>query len=59
MMTLPRTLPRPLYDANAASGGLGDLPEWNLTDLYPAPDSPEFTTDMARLKQSCAGFAAS
>ena len=56
-MTL--TLPRPLYDANAASGALGDLPEWDLTDLYPAPDSPEFTTDLVRLKQSCAGFAAS
>jgi oligoendopeptidase F len=53
------TLPRPLFDANAASGSFGDLPEWDLTDLYPAPDSPEFTTDMARLKQSCAGFAAS
>ncbi len=53
------TRPRPLFDANAASSGFGDLPEWDLTDLYPAPDSPEFATDMARLKQSCAGFAAS
>jgi oligoendopeptidase F len=56
-MSLP--LPRPMFDANAASGSFGDLPEWDLTDLYPAPDSPEFSTDMARLKQSCAGFAAS
>ncbi len=52
-------LPRTLYDANAASSGLGDLPEWDLRDLYPAPESPEFATDIARLKQSCAGFAAS
>ena len=56
-MSLP--LPRPMFDANAASGSFGDLPEWDLTDLYPAPDSPEFSTDLARLKQSCAGFAAS
>ena len=53
------TLKRPVYDANAASGSFGDLPEWDLTDLYPSPDSPEFSTDLARLKQSCAGFAAS
>ena len=50
---------RPVFDANVASGGFGDLPEWDLSDLYPAPDSAEFSTDMARLKQSCAGFAAS
>ena len=33
---------RPVFDANAASGGFGDLPEWDLSDLYPAPDSAEF-----------------
>ncbi len=52
-------LPRPLFDANAASGSLGNLPEWDLTDLYPAPDSPEFARDMGWLKQTCTGFAAS
>ena len=50
--------PRPLYDANATSAALGDLPEWDLTDLYPAPDSPEFHRDLSGLKQSCPGFAA-
>ena len=25
--------PRPVFDANASAGGLGDLPEWDLTDL--------------------------
>ena len=50
--------PRPLYDANATSAALGDLPDWDLTDLYPAPDSPEFARDMSWLKQTCAGFAA-
>ena len=56
---MPLPLPRPLFDANAGSASYGDLPEWDLTDLYPAPDSPEYSTDLARLKQSCAGFAAS
>ena len=53
------TLPRPVFDANPSAAGFGDLPEWDLSDLYPAPDSAEFSTDLARLKQSCAGFAAS
>ena len=52
---------RPLYDANATGpapdSALGDLPEWDLTDLYPAPDSPEFARDLSGLKQSCMGFA--
>ena len=50
--------PRPVFDANASSAALGDLPEWDLTDLYPSPDSPEFTRDLSTLKQSCQGFAA-
>ncbi len=52
------TLPRPVFDANASSGGFGTLPDWDLTDLYPAPDSVEFTRDMAWLDQACADFAA-
>ncbi len=57
-MTLP--LPRPVLDANAAGGGaLGKLPDWDLTDLYPAPDAPEFARDMAWLEKACASFAAS
>ncbi len=49
-----------VLDANAscAAGHLGPLPDWDLTDLYPSPDSPEFHRDMSWLKQSCAGFAA-
>ena len=49
---------RPLYDANTAgSAPFGPLPDWDLTDLYPSPDSPEFQRDLNWLKQSCAGFA--
>ncbi len=54
-MSLP--LPMPVFDANAASGGFGDLPDWDLTDLYPAPESPEFARDMAALEAGCAAFA--
>ncbi|MFQ6756548.1 M3 family oligoendopeptidase [Cereibacter sphaeroides] len=56
-MTLP--LPRPVFDANASAGALGNLPDWDLRDLYPTPDGPEFGDDMAWLKEACAGFAAS
>jgi len=56
---MPLPLPRPLFDANASAGGFGDLPEWDLTDLYPAPDAPEFARDLSWLKQTCTGFAAS
>jgi len=55
-MTLP--LPRPVFDANATGGGLGKLPDWDLTDLYPATDAPEFSRDMAWLEKACADFAA-
>ncbi len=53
-------LPVPLHDANAGSGDkqLGDLPEWDLSDLYAAPDAPEIKRDLDRLEDACAGFAA-
>jgi oligoendopeptidase F len=49
---------RPVFDAHASGGGFGDLPEWDLTDLYPAPDAPELARDMAWLMQATADFAA-
>lgn len=55
-MTL--TLPAPVFDANASSGGFGALPDWDLSDLYPAPDAPELTRDMDWLQQACVSFAA-
>ncbi|GAB4309947.1 MAG: M3 family oligoendopeptidase [Roseovarius sp.] len=53
-------LPRPARDANAAPGGedLGDLPQWDLSDLYTAPDAPELARDLAWLETECAAFAA-
>ncbi|MDP3647165.1 MAG: M3 family oligoendopeptidase [Tabrizicola sp.] len=52
------TLPRPVFDANATGGGFGSLPDWDLTDLYPSPDAPEFARDMAWLEKACTDFAA-
>jgi oligoendopeptidase F len=42
--------PRPFHAANTASAGvtdLGQMPEWNLADLYAAPDAPEIARDIA------------
>ena len=55
-MTLP--LPQPVRDANAHGGGFGDLPDWDLSDLYPSANGPEFARDMAELERACAAFAA-
>jgi oligoendopeptidase F len=49
----------PVFDANATGGkDLGPLPDWDLTDLYAAPDAPEFKRDMDWLEDACARFAA-
>ncbi|MBO29321.1 MAG: oligoendopeptidase F [Rhodobacteraceae bacterium] len=52
-------LPFPVSDANATSGGknLGDLPEWNLDDLYRGEDAPELKRDLDWLEKACASFA--
>ncbi|EAR50163.1 Oligoendopeptidase F [Oceanicola granulosus HTCC2516] len=49
----------PVYDKDAAAGGrdLGDLPEWDLSDLYEAADAPELKRDLDWLEQACADFA--
>jgi oligoendopeptidase F len=49
-------LPRPVFDANTAAGGFGDLPDWDLSDLYAAPDAPEIARDLAWLDTACADF---
>ena len=53
-------LPFPVRDANAGSGnkGLGDLPEWDLTDLYAGETAPELKRDLDWLEEACASFAA-
>ena len=55
-----RALPFPVFDANSSHGteGLGNLPEWDLSDLYSGEDAPELEADMAFLEKECAAFAA-
>ena len=50
--------PQIAFDA-APSGGsdFGDLPEWDLSDLYAAPDAKELKRDMDWLEKACADFA--
>jgi oligoendopeptidase F len=56
----PMKYPQPLFGANSSGGkDFGNLPEWDLSDLYPATDSPELARDMAWLEKECASFAAS
>lgn len=53
------TPPAPVFDTASAGGkDLGALPDWDLTDLYPAPDAPEYARDMGWLEGACAQFAA-
>ncbi|WP_417712844.1 M3 family oligoendopeptidase [Pseudophaeobacter arcticus] len=53
-------LPFPVRDANASSGSdeLGNLPVWDLTDLYASDDAPELDRDLDWLEQECSAFAA-
>ena len=43
--------------AAAAEPDLGTLPEWDLSDLYPGPDSVELADDFGRLADDVAAFA--
>ncbi len=51
-------LPRPLFaPADGSSKSLGALPDWDLRDLYPSPESPEFVRDLAWATEACQRFA--
>ena len=46
-----RVIDRPIHADTAKEAGgkpLGDLPDWDLTDLYTAPDAAELTRDLER-----------
>jgi oligoendopeptidase F len=50
--------------AGEAAGGagahdLGEMPEWNLADLYASPDAPEVKEDIARAREMAESFKAS
>jgi oligoendopeptidase F len=54
-----RFAPQPVFDAKAAGArDFGDLPEWDLSDLYTSPDAPEMKRDMDWLEKACADFSA-
>ena len=47
-----------VFDANADGGGaFGDLPEWDLSDLYTGEDAPELWRDINWLERSCSSFS--
>ena len=51
-------LPTPVFSAHTKGGNeLGNLPDWDLSDLYTGEDAPELTRDMAWLETACADFA--
>lgn len=43
--------------SDAGAAPLGDLPEWDLSDLYASEDAVELKRDMDWLEQSCTDFA--
>ncbi len=56
---LPRATPMPTTQTSTAAKatGLGSLPEWDLSHLYPTMDGPEFRADLARAESACRDFA--
>ena len=57
-MSESRALAAATSSTAATEKNLGALPEWRLSDLYPAMDSPEFSADMARIERDAVAFAA-
>ena len=57
-MNLP--FPAPAFDAATEAGAapLGDLPEWDLSDLYTGEDAAELKRDLDWLEGACRSFAA-
>jgi oligoendopeptidase F len=47
----------PASAAARDANGPGDLPTWNLSDLYPSPDSPDLAADLARAEADAKAFA--
>jgi oligoendopeptidase F len=55
---VPRLAAPPRDSAAGASAALGALPEWDLGDLYPARESPEFEADLAAATAEATALAA-
>ncbi|MGC2856413.1 M3 family oligoendopeptidase [Novispirillum sp. DQ9] len=56
---LTTRIPRPeALDKDGSGGaGPGDLPVWDLTDLYPGPDSPELKAALVEVQNAARDFA--
>lgn len=52
-------LPIPIFDAEHSKGSaeLGQLPDWNLNDLYTSTDAKELVSDLSWLEKECDEFA--
>ncbi|GAB1480721.1 M3 family oligoendopeptidase [Paracoccaceae bacterium] len=50
--------PRPLFDARIGGNSFGNLPEWDLTDLYESPDAKALAVDLDYVETSGANFEA-
>ena len=47
-----------VFEANPQVGGaFGDLPAWDLSDLYASEDAPELHADLKQLEQACEYFS--
>src|SRR3954463_12687801 len=56
-MASPRKKTRPKTPAaSAGTKALGSLPEWDLTDLYPAIEAPEIKRDLVQVEEDSAAF---
>ncbi len=53
-----RNLPRAPEAAPMGHNLLGEMPTWNLGDLYPANDSPELKADLSAAQAECKAFEA-
>ena len=53
-------MPNPVFAPEAsAAADLGNLPEWDLSDLYPAVDAPEVAADLKEILDRSQTFEAS
>jgi oligoendopeptidase F len=43
-------------EKSAQTRAFGKLPEWNLADLYPSPESPQVQRDLERADAECVAF---
>ena len=52
-------LPIPNFDSEHSKGSseLGQLPDWNLNDLYTSTDAKELVSDLSWLEKECDEFA--